>query len=105
MQSIKPEKLKDMLEGDRPPRLIDVREPWEFDLCHITDSENIPMSGLLNKLDQLQRDAELVVICHHGMRSREVAAYLESLGFTAVMNLDGGIDGWAIAIDPDMPQY
>lgn len=105
MQTISPEHLKEMLDGGKAPRLIDVRDPWEFELCRIPGSENIPMSELSGKLEHIDHQADLVLICHHGVRSRQVVAYLESAGFTLVQNLDGGVDGWAVAIDPDMPQY
>lgn len=105
MRSISPEELKEMLDAGRPLRLIDVRDSWEFDLCRIAASENIPMSELPERIDLLDRDAELVIICHHGTRSAQAAAYLENAGFGSVANLEGGVDGWAAAIDPDMPQY
>lgn len=87
------------------PELIDVRDPWEFETCRIEGSINIPMSDIVNRQDDLDRHTEKVIICHHGMRSLQVARYLESIGFTSVINLEGGIDLWARTIDPDMPVY
>ena len=74
------------------PLLLDVREPWEFDICHIDGSVNLPMGQLPARLDELDGHDEIVVICHHGVRSRQV-------------NLDGGVDAWARSVDPDMPVY
>ena len=87
------------------PELIDVREPWEFETCCIEGSINIPLSVIVRDKDKLDRLTEKVIICHHGLRSRQVAQYLESNGFKAVINLEGGIDLWARTVDPDMPQY
>lgn len=105
MQSLTPARLEEMLRGGAAPRLIDVRDPWEFDICRISGAENIPMGELLGKLDSLDPNDALVVICHHGVRSQQVAAYLESMGFTKIMNLEGGVDAWSRQVDPEMPQY
>lgn len=106
MQSISPERLKELLDrGESAPRLIDVRDPWEFEICRIAGSENIPLSELPSLAAQMDRERETVFICHHGMRSQQLADFLESSGFTRIMNLDGGVDAWARSIDPDMPQY
>jgi rhodanese-related sulfurtransferase len=105
METISAEGLKELLDLDRNLSLLDVREPWEFELCHIQGSINIPMSDIVNNLGMLDRYGETVVICHHGMRSLQVAAYLENSGFEKVINLEGGIAAWASCIDSQMPQY
>lgn len=105
MQNLSPTHLDEMLRSGQTPKLLDVRDPWEFALCHIDGAENIPMGELLGKLDALERERALVVICHHGTRSQQVAAYLESLGFTHIMNLEGGVDAWSRQVDPEMPLY
>lgn len=105
MQSVTPAQLDELLRSGEGPRLIDVREPWEFELCRIHGSENIPMGELMGRLDALDRDSAIVVICHHGVRSGQVAAYLESLGFADIKNLEGGVDAWSRQVDPEMPQY
>lgn len=87
------------------PVLLDVREPWEYEVCHITGSCSIPMSQLVARLEELQPARPTVVICHHGVRSQHVAAYLERCGFANVMNLVGGVDAWARTVDPSMPTY
>ena len=105
MEFISAEGLRELLDLDRDLSLLDVRETWEFELCHIQGSINIPMAEIVDKLDILDRFGETVVICHHGMRSLQVAAYLENEGFEKVINLEGGIAAWASRIDSQMPQY
>ena len=87
------------------PMLLDVREPWEFEICHIDGSVNIPMGQVPQRLEQLQTASEIVVICHHGIRSQQVIIFLQQQSAAALVNLDGGIDAWARTIDPDMPVY
>ena len=87
------------------PRLLDVREPWEFEICHIPGSINIPMGQIPQRIDELVDDVDTVVICHHGVRSRQVIQFLEQQDVGSLINLDGGVDAWARAVDPDMPVY
>ena len=87
------------------PVLLDVREDRELAICRIPGSLHIPMGQVPAELSQLQADAPLVAICHHGARSYQVAMFLEQQGFSDVYNLQGGIDGWAREIDPDMARY
>ena len=87
------------------PILLDVREPWEFEICHIDGSINIPMGQVSQQLEQLQTASEVVVICHHGVRSQQVIGFLQQRLTAELVNLDGGVDAWARAIDPDMPVY
>ncbi|MBN2872885.1 MAG: sulfurtransferase, partial [Halothiobacillaceae bacterium] len=69
------------------PLLLDVREPWEYRLCHIEGSRTMPMSTVPANVAQLEKDTPIVCICHHGMRSMQVASFLEQQGFTDVINL------------------
>ena len=78
--------------ADPPPLLLDVREPWEFDICHIDGSQLAPMRQIPNAQHDLDKESEIVVICHHGIRSRQLCMYLEHMGFTKVVNLEGGIE-------------
>ncbi|MGD9385330.1 MAG: rhodanese-like domain-containing protein [Thioalkalispiraceae bacterium] len=87
------------------PMLLDVREPWEYEKCHLNGSQLIPMREIPYSLDKLDPDKETVVICHHGIRSRQVAYYLEQAGFDKVINLEGGVEAWAQDVDPDMQRY
>ena len=108
MQRFSPKQLADHLrQSDKSPMLLDVREPWEFDRCHIAGSELIPMQQVPHAVEQEQLDPnrEIVVICHHGIRSRQVAYYLEHLGFTNLINLEGGVEAWAQDVDPTMERY
>lgn len=106
MQAISPEQLQEKLNQDNDtPVLLDVREDWEFETCHIEGSKHVPMNQVVGVMDTLDKDVETVVICHHGVRSHQVAQYLASQGFSNIHNLEGGIDAWAKKVDPDMEQY
>lgn len=91
--------------GGEAPLLLDVREKWEFDTCHIAGSRLMPMNTVPARLGELDPDKEIVCVCHHGVRSMQVASYLERNGFGKVTNLSGGIHAWANQVDPAMPQY
>ena len=86
------------------PLLVDVRDPWERDICAIADSRSLPMGELLRRLDELPRERELVLVCHSGVRSAMAARLLASHGFRA-HNLVGGVDAWALTVDPAMRRY
>jgi adenylyltransferase/sulfurtransferase len=85
--------------------LLDVREPYEVEICRIEGGAYIPMRQIPARLDELPRDRRLLVICHHGERSRQVTGYLRSQGFPAVSNVQGGIAAWAEHFDPAMRRY
>ncbi|WP_291992323.1 rhodanese-like domain-containing protein [Candidatus Accumulibacter sp. ACC003] len=89
----------------RRPLLLDVREPWEYELCHLADSLLLPMQTLPARVHDLDPEADIVVICHHGVRSQQVAGFLERQGFAAIYNLAGGVDAWACDVDPAMRKY
>ena len=106
MQQITPRELDLLLRRQgEAPLLLDVREPWEFGICHIKDSRLIPMRQIPTALAELEPERPVVVICHHGFRSEQVALYLEHQGFRQVYNLRGGVAGWAHEVDPSMPTY
>ena len=90
---------------DANPLLLDVREPWEFEICQIKGSINIPMAHITQQLEQIREVAETVVICHHGVRSLRVIQYLQQLSIDSLINLDGGVDAWAREVDASMPVY
>lgn len=101
-----PELAAWLADNSRPrPVLLDVREPWEFQTCHIEGSLPIPMNTIPARLQELEEDTPIVCICHHGARSLSVAAFLERNGFTQVTNLTGGVHAWAQQVDPSMPTY
>jgi rhodanese-related sulfurtransferase len=87
------------------PMLLDVREPWEFAHCAIEGAVSMPMGGVPGRTGELDADRDIVCICHHGMRSQQVAMFLGSRGFERVFNLSGGIHAWAEQVDPQMPRY
>ncbi len=89
----------------KAPLLLDVREPWEFDTCHIPGSVLMPMSSIPARQEELDPELAIVCICHHGARSMQVAAFLERAGFSDVTNLTGGVHGWAVQVDSSMPTY
>ncbi|ODU37569.1 MAG: sulfurtransferase [Thiobacillus sp. SCN 63-374] len=105
MRQLRPAELAAHLQTGHAPVLLDVREPWEWNLCHLPDAILIPMRELPVRLHELDKDAETVVICHHGVRSYHAARYLETLGFGDVVNLSGGVAAWADEVDPAMPRY
>lgn len=87
------------------PLLLDVREPWEFDKARIEGSTLVPMRSVPEHLQELDPGRETVVICHHGIRSRMVGRFLESQGFSNIINLSGGVAAWASDVDRQMPTY
>jgi rhodanese-related sulfurtransferase len=96
--------LKSRLDAGERPVLLDVREPWEFELACIEGSTLIPMSQLEGRYTELDPDAETVVICHHGNRSSYVAMALQRAGFENVLNLEGGLDAYS-SVDESVPRY
>jgi rhodanese-related sulfurtransferase len=106
MRDLRPRELKAHLDAaPEQPLLLDVREPWEYEICHLPGSTLVPMRQVPAAIANLDPDRETVVICHHGIRSRQVALYLEHLGFTRIVNLSGGVDAWAREVDPEMAVY
>lgn len=97
--------LKEMLASDHPPCILDVREAWELEICRLQDCIHIPLSELPRKIDELPRDQDIVVVCHHGVRSLQAAAIIRMQGLTRTINLRGGIHSWAEQIDPLMNKY
>jgi rhodanese-related sulfurtransferase len=90
--------------GDRP-FILDVREPEEVALAAFPHAKNIPMGDIPSRLTELDPDRETIVVCHHGIRSAQVAIYLARMGFERAINLAGGIDAWSVAADPAVPRY
>ncbi|HYK93876.1 MAG TPA: rhodanese-like domain-containing protein, partial [Thermoplasmata archaeon] len=89
----------------RAVTLLDVREPMERELARIEPSLFIPMGEVPRRLEEIPKDAEVVVYCHTGQRSAMVAGFLETQGFSRVGNLTGGIDAWSRRVDPTVPRY
>jgi len=93
------------LSGSTPPRLIDVRTYGEYAIAAIEGSILIPMNEIVERVDELAPDEPLIIVCHHGVRSFRVAAWLVSTGFTHVANLSGGIEAWSLEVDNSVPRY
>lgn len=85
--------------------LVDVRNPWEYDLCRIAGAKSIPLSSLPASLNALPDAEEVICYCHHGMRSLNAAAWLRQQGIENARSMAGGIDQWAIEIDQKIPRY
>jgi rhodanese-related sulfurtransferase len=107
MRQISARQLSDRLNDNSrdEPILLDVREPWEFDVCRISGSKHIPMRTVPARITELDPEREVIVICHHGARSYQVGIFLERQGFSDVLNLSGGVAAWAHEVDPTMRQY
>lgn len=107
MTNISAQQLSQWLaDPSRPqPLLLDVREPWEWEICRIANSTHVPMRTIPTRFGELAADGPTVVICHHGGRSMQVAHFLEHQGFDQVFNLAGGVNAWSMTVDPAMPRY
>lgn len=102
---IEPSELKARRERGESPRVLDVREPEEIAIAPFPGAIHIPMGDIPARIAELDPEAEWIVVCHHGVRSAQVAAYLVHAGFERVANLSGGIDAWSEEIDPAVPRY
>jgi rhodanese-related sulfurtransferase len=100
-----PRQLKGRIDGGDRPLILDVREPEEVALAAFPQATHIPMGEVPSRLAELDPDRETVVVCHHGIRSAQVAGYLARMGFERVLNLIGGIDAWSTTVDPEVPRY
>lgn len=101
---ISPRELQALLAATDPPVVLDVREPWEQDIARLSATLDIPMGEVPQRLDELPRDKDIVVMCRSGGRSAKVAEYLDREGYR-VRNLAGGILAWARDIDPTLETY
>jgi rhodanese-related sulfurtransferase len=101
-----PQEVQRRLKTGEKLRLIDVREPHEFQLASIEGSELIPMRTVPQALDSLRQEGSgMVIFCHHGMRSLQVAQWLREQGIEECASMAGGIDRWSREIDPAVPRY
>lgn len=101
------DRLRRSGSGDDVPGLVllDVREAWELAIASIPGAVHVPMSAIPARVGTFDPAQPVIVMCHHGTRSRMVAQWLESQGFTDVANFDGGIDAWSCRVDPGVPRY
>ena len=105
MKQIQPKELSALLLQAEPPVVLDVREPWEVATASLAGSVAIPMHEITTRLSELSDTRPIVCLCHHGMRSLQVAMFLERNGFETVYNLAGGINAWSFDVDPTVPTY
>jgi rhodanese-related sulfurtransferase len=91
--------------GAEKPVLLDVREPWEWQLARIEGAIHVPMGEIPGRIAELDKTHPTVVICHHGMRSLQVVAFLQQQGFANLHNLAGGINAWSRQVDSGVPVY
>ncbi len=97
--------LADELAQGHPLTIVDVREPWELDVARLDGAVNIPLGELAARVDELDREARIVAICHLGVRSQHALHVLDHAGFEDIRHLDGGIDAWSATVDPALPRY
>jgi len=105
VQIMSVKELSTRLQKDEDLYLLDVRTPAEYEIARIEGSHLLPLGELTRRLDEIPRDQNIVVICHHGIRSLSAAMYLESHLIKDAYNLSGGIDAWSRQIDPTVPLY
>ena len=104
-ESISPTELNQRIQNGENINLIDVRELWEYETAHLEGAKLLPLSQFNEWIGELKPADEIVVMCHHGIRSANVCLFLLRNGFEKVINLDGGIDLWSKEVDEAVPRY
>jgi rhodanese-related sulfurtransferase len=97
--------LAEWRQSAEPPVVIDVREPWELEICALPDVLHIALNELPRRVGDVPADRPIVLMCHHGGRSEHARRWLVQNGFTQALNLEGGIDAWSINIDASVVRY
>lgn len=105
LRQISPGDVKQRLDREEDVVLLDVREPEELAIASLPSAVHIPMGQIAARVGELDPQREIVVFCHHGMRSAQVAQFLLEHRFPRVLNLAGGIDQWSCTVDPSVPRY
>jgi sulfur-carrier protein adenylyltransferase/sulfurtransferase len=105
MKDITPKDLKARLDAGEDIDILDVREGWEVNIVALPNNKNIPMNDIPDEVENIAKDKPVVVMCHTGRRSEEVAYFLETEGFENILNLVGGIAAWKRDVDPSIPAY
>jgi rhodanese-related sulfurtransferase len=103
--SLSAQRLRERLDAGEALTVLDVREPEEIAIARFGGALEIPMQDIPARVDELDPSAEIVVVCHHGVRSAHVAMFLVDQGFSRVVNLTGGIDAWSLEVDRSVPRY
>jgi rhodanese-related sulfurtransferase len=104
-KTITPSQLSELMRGEEPPLVVDVREREEYELARVGGARLLPLSLFNEWAPALDRERETVFMCHHGIRSAQVCAFLSRQGFEKLHNLAGGIDRWSVDVDPTVPRY
>jgi rhodanese-related sulfurtransferase len=103
---ITPEEVMTRIEQGEAFTLLDVREPWEFETSHMAEAKLMPMGDVPSRAHQeLDPEDHIVVVCHHGVRSMNVTAWLRQQGFEKAQSMRGGIDAWSRRVDATVPTY
>lgn len=105
LKELTPKQVQQRLHDGLPLTIIDVREAWELAICRLEGALHIPMDDIPDALERIPREGEVVIMCHSGMRSAQVAFWLTMQGFTNVYNMAGGIDRWSVEVDANVPRY
>lgn len=102
---IEPRDVKRRLDRGEKLLLVDVREPWEYELCRLPGAQLVPLGTLASRVAQLEPADAVVLYCHHGVRSLDAAAWLRRQGIEGARSMAGGIERWALEVDPAVPRY
>lgn len=106
LREITPAELQQKLNSGENLQLIDVREPEEFEICHIAGSKLIPLGEIPKRYAEIGKDSGAIMLCHHGFRSAQAIQFLsQRYGYENLLNLKGGIHAWALQVDPEMQRY
>lgn len=103
-REVSPADVAEQARGGDQFLLLDVRNPWEYEICHIDGSMLVPLGQLPGRVAELARGRRIIVYCHHGQRSLMAAEFLRQEGYDAV-SMAGGIESWAQEVEPDMARY
>ena len=104
-ESISPQEVAKRLKNGETLNIIDVREPLEYEIARIDEARLLPLSQFNEWIGELKPEQEIIVMCHHGVRSANVCMFLLRNGFEKVYNFDGGIDLWSKQVDENVPRY
>jgi len=102
---IEPREVKQRIDRGEKFLFVDVREPWEHQATRIEGAKLIPLGQIPNSLQEIESAEDVILFCHHGMRSLDAAAWLRAQGVSGARSMNGGIDRWSVEIDSKVPRY
>ena len=102
---IDPREVKRRLDAGENLLLVDVREPWEHDICRLPGAKLVPLGSVPSNLAVFEQAEEVVIYCHHGLRSLDAAVWLRQQGIESARSMAGGIERWSREVDPSVPRY